>query len=52
MKWKQAIQKLSAKQMKKILCQLSVPQYIAEKVWTEGNELASQDSNMHFPWLH
>ena len=28
------------------LCQISIPQYIAEKVWTDGKELASQDSNV------
>ena len=28
------------------LCQISIPQYVAEKVWTDGKELASQDSNV------
>ena len=34
------------------LIQISIPQYVAERVWTEGKELALQDSNMYFPWLH
>ena len=29
------------------LCQISIPQYIAEKVWTDGKELASQDNNVY-----
>ena len=28
------------------LCQLSIPHYVAEKVWKEGKELASQDSSV------
>ena len=28
------------------LCQISIPQYVAEKVWSDGKELASQDSNV------
>ena len=28
------------------LCQISIPQYVAEKVWTDGTELTSQDSNV------
>ena len=28
------------------LIQISIPQYVAERVWTEGKELALQDSNM------
>ena len=28
------------------LCQLSIPQYVAEKLWNEGQELASLDSNI------
>ena len=29
-----------------LLCQLSIPHYVAEKVWKEGKELASQDSSV------
>ena len=28
------------------LIQISIPQYVAERVWTEGKELALQDSNI------
>ena len=28
------------------LCTLSIPRYVAEKVWTEGKELASSDDNI------